>query len=228
MADDNNTQTATDTATPKKRGGTPRSRPRAPRVTVTIDRETIESSVRRDSRHCMIAEALKQAMPSMTSVTVDLASIRFTDPARRLRFVYITPRPAQIALIDFDRGVMPKPFSVVLKQPGHITRNRGPDERTPSDEARQKRRRERANERRAAAKRIYAQDDTQPFKPPRDYARQVVAAMDDPNALLGPAVALELPDGGETSTPIFVGGSPPRHRGNVQRTRVFGLKDLVR
>ena len=77
-----------------------------------VTADVIEASVRRDSSHCMIAEALKAAYPSATFVSVDLATIRFSDPATGLRYIYLTPRAAQEALIRFDQGEKPEPFRI--------------------------------------------------------------------------------------------------------------------
>lgn len=94
--------------------------PHAPRVTVDVDAATIAASIPRDSSHCMIAEAIKASIPGATRISVDLQSIRFSDPAKRLRYVYLTPRAAQVALIRFDGGHPPEPFSMRL-QGGQVT-----------------------------------------------------------------------------------------------------------
>jgi hypothetical protein len=72
----------------------------------------IESALPENSAHCMIAEGVKAAYPKARRVSVDLATIRFTDPATNTRFIYLTPRPAQLALLDFDHGDHPEPFTV--------------------------------------------------------------------------------------------------------------------
>lgn len=95
--------------------GRGQARPRAPRVTVQVTKEIIEAAEKRDSSHCMIAEAVKSAVPGATGVSVDLQTIRFTDPNRNLRYVYLTPRPAQVALVSFDQGIHTAPFSMVLR-----------------------------------------------------------------------------------------------------------------
>ena len=95
-------------------------RPRAPRLTIQITPERIEESKERDSSHCMIAEAVKAAYPGASRVSVDLQTIRFTDPQRHHRYTYLTPRTAQLSLIDFDQGDTPAPFSFVLRG-GHVT-----------------------------------------------------------------------------------------------------------
>lgn len=76
----------------------------APRPTVQVTRQIIEAAKRRDSSHCMIAEAIKLAVPNATSVAVDLQTIRWTDRERNLRYIYLTPRIGQINLVKFDQG----------------------------------------------------------------------------------------------------------------------------
>ncbi len=85
---------------------------RAPQLDFPVTAEIIEDAVPQDSAHCMIADALKAAMPEAQSVSVDLATIRFTDPKRGRRYIYLTPIPAQVALLDFDKGDKPEPFTV--------------------------------------------------------------------------------------------------------------------
>jgi hypothetical protein len=96
----------------------------SPSLTVHIDQQIIDHSMRRDSAHCMISEALRQLLPTATGLSVDLATIRLTDPAKKLRYVYLTPRQAQIALIDYDRGINPKPFAFRLHRAVQVTRGR--------------------------------------------------------------------------------------------------------
>jgi len=68
----------------------------------------------------MIAEAIKKAYPKATYVSVDLQTIRFTDPDKGLRYTYLTPRTAQQGIVQFDQGVEVEPFSVRLKN-GQVT-----------------------------------------------------------------------------------------------------------
>jgi hypothetical protein len=177
----------------------------------------------------MIAEAIHAAAPDLANVMVDIHSIRASDPKRRLRFSYATPRIAALALIDFDQGVMPEPFSFWLRRPATITRQGPrpgrPDNDTPKAQ-RLKTRAERARNARVVMDQIRAPNLDEPFKPPREYAEKVVAAMEDPEAPLGPAVMLDPPNGG---APITVGGTAPRHHGRAKliRTRKFGLRESV-
>lgn len=94
--------------------------PRAPRLVIDVSQEIITDSTERDSSHCMIAEAVKCAVPDATHVSVDLQTVRFSDPKKGLRYTYLTPRLGQVALIDFDQGEKPEPFRMRLSQ-GQVT-----------------------------------------------------------------------------------------------------------
>lgn len=88
---------------------------KAPRLTLHITKQLIESSVPEDSAHCFTAEAVRQARPEAIFVAADWATIRFSDRKAGLRYIYFTPEPIQRALFDFDSGILPKPFSVELR-----------------------------------------------------------------------------------------------------------------
>ena len=95
--------------------------PRAPQVIVEITDEVIDEAIPRDSSHCMIADALKALVPGASKVAVDLQTIRFSDLKKGLRYTYLTPRVAQVALIKFDQGLKPEPFAFRLRG-GQVTR----------------------------------------------------------------------------------------------------------
>lgn len=84
------------------------------RVTVNVTQELIDRAEKRDSSHCMIADAVRAALPEAKSVSVDLVTIRFTDPAKNQRYIYLTPLTAQQALVDLDQGRHNEPFKFVL------------------------------------------------------------------------------------------------------------------
>ena len=88
--------------------------PRAPRLKISISKAVFEQAKRADSSHCMIAEAIKASVPYAKSISVDLQTIRFSDRERRLRYVYLTPRIAQIGVIEFDQGHDIEPFDFIL------------------------------------------------------------------------------------------------------------------
>jgi N-acetyl-beta-hexosaminidase len=83
---------------------------------IEVTQEVINDSIQRDSSHCMIAEAVKQAIPDAGFVSVDLQTIRFSHKKTRKRYVFLTPRRAQVELIKFDQGIQPEPFSVQLQR----------------------------------------------------------------------------------------------------------------
>src|SRR6267154_4598986 len=94
--------------------------PRSRRVDVEVSEDVIKLSTQADSSHCMIADAVRKAVPGATGISVDLQTIRFSDPKKRMRYVYLTPRIAQVALVDFDAGQKPEPFTFRLDR-AHIT-----------------------------------------------------------------------------------------------------------
>lgn len=83
-------------------------------IKVTITPELVERATQRDSRHCMIAEALKEANPHFQQILVDLATIRWTNPRTKKRYVCLTPEKAASALIAFDQAAPIEPFSFRL------------------------------------------------------------------------------------------------------------------
>lgn len=89
-------------------------------LAVTITPEIIEQSTQRNSGHCMIAEAIRAAVPGLQAISVDLQTIRFTDRELRTRLVYLTPRQAQRALIHFDQGEPVEPFTIKLRNPHYV------------------------------------------------------------------------------------------------------------
>ncbi len=91
----------------------PERKTKMKRTEIVVTQSLIENAERRDSSHCMIAEALKEAVPNTKFVSVDLQSIRYT--ADGWRYLYLTPRKAQEALIAFDSGSHTEPFTFELR-----------------------------------------------------------------------------------------------------------------
>ena len=91
---------------------------RVPTHSIAITEEIINKACRRDSRHCMIAEAIREQIQGATFIAVDMMTIRFSVPEKGLRFSYHTPPLAQDALARFDRGIEVDPFTIKLKN-GH-------------------------------------------------------------------------------------------------------------
>lgn len=103
-------------------------RPRPPRIVVDVTKDIIDASEQRSSSHCMLAEAVRQTIEGCTGVAVDLQTIRFSDPVKGVRYVYLTPRRCQVALVMFDRGLHTDPFTFVLKG-GQVAKMASPDPR---------------------------------------------------------------------------------------------------
>jgi len=93
---------------------------KVPRIRVSVTREQIEQAKQADSGHCMIADAIKATIPDAKAVTVDLASIRWTDSRRGVRYLYLTPPSVQIALLRFDNGITPPSFHFRLNSPAQV------------------------------------------------------------------------------------------------------------
>jgi len=96
------------------------ARSKVTRVTVAVTSAQIDQAIPQDSAHCMIADAIKATVPHAKAVSVDLASIRWTDPRVGKRYLYLTPPSVQEALLLFDNGIKPPPFRFVLRSPAQI------------------------------------------------------------------------------------------------------------
>jgi hypothetical protein len=106
------------------------SRPHVHRVEVTVTDALIDKAIPSNSGHCMIAEAIKASVPHAKAVTVDLISIRWTDPREGKRYIYFTPPGAQAALLEFDNGLKPEAFRFLLRNPAQIVPS-GTESRKP-------------------------------------------------------------------------------------------------
>lgn len=116
-----------------------RNTPRGPRIWVDLTPEVIAAGIKRDSSHCMIAESIRASYPAARAIGVDLATIRFTDPPKGLRYIYITPRALQVHLVRFDQGMTIPPVRALLTH-AHVVRSRigyhqamAPDHRARKD-----------------------------------------------------------------------------------------------
>ena len=92
---------------------------------VQVTQEIIDLAVRRSSTHCMISDAVTAAIPDARNVLSDTQSIRYSNPKTGKRYVYLTPRKAMEALIAFDYGQAPEPFTLVLRNPQIVPIRRG-------------------------------------------------------------------------------------------------------
>lgn len=92
-------------------------------IRIHVDDEHIAHAQRKNSHHCMIADALKSAIPEAKFISVDLQSIRFSifDETRYreesvgTRYSYFTPTIAQHALLQFDQGKKLRGFDFTMR-----------------------------------------------------------------------------------------------------------------
>lgn len=80
-----------------------------------VTQEDIDRAMRENSHSCMIAEAIKRELPGVKHVSVDIATIRWTDAINNRRVMCLTPMQCQEGLARFDLGVPPKPFRFNLR-----------------------------------------------------------------------------------------------------------------
>jgi hypothetical protein len=76
----------------------------SPTIQVTIGQEQLDRAIKSNSGGCLIADAIKSQYPNLSSVTVDMATIRVSDRQRGERYTYLTPPAAQHVLLSFDQG----------------------------------------------------------------------------------------------------------------------------
>jgi len=91
-----------------------------PQLDVHVREKHIQQGIPRNSGYCMVSEAIKESIYDKygeipARVSTDLQTIRFTMPSRDLRYIYFTPASVQSALVKFDQGEEPDPFTFRLK-----------------------------------------------------------------------------------------------------------------
>src|SRR6267142_1471813 len=91
-----------------------------PKPTIVVTQEILDRACRANAHRCMIAEAIKEQVPHATRVNVDLRTIRWSNPEKGLRYVYMVPPIAADALIRFDKGASLRPFRFRLVN-AHVT-----------------------------------------------------------------------------------------------------------
>ncbi len=184
----------------------------SPTIRCSVSAERIADSCRRSSSHCMIAEALRETLGAEwigKTIIVDLYYAALTHRGRNLRYSYLLPRAAQLALIDFDRGVVPAPFSFELRQASKITRTKSKRKSVGS-----KNKAAYARQRYAAVRANEASEAT------------TMAAMNDPDAPLHGPVMVTRDGPGSHGVPTIVGGQLAPVS-NFAKNRRFGLRQLA-
>jgi hypothetical protein len=88
----------------------------AQKIVIEVTPDLVERATKRDSRHCMIAEAIKRKDPDRyTQVYVDLQTIRWSDRKTGKRYTALTPTVAAQLLVDFDQGKPLEPVAFAAK-----------------------------------------------------------------------------------------------------------------
>jgi hypothetical protein len=83
------------------------------RIRIDVPEDVIANACQKDSTACMVAEAIKRKYPDASRVTVDTAHIRYS--RRGKRYIFLTPMKAMAAIVMFDEGDKPKPFSFSME-----------------------------------------------------------------------------------------------------------------
>lgn len=92
-------------------------------IRIHIEQHNIDNAEKKNSHRCMIADAIKEAIPDAKFISVDLQSIRFSilDETRYreegvgVRYFYFAPTLAQVALLKFDQGKKVRPISFTMR-----------------------------------------------------------------------------------------------------------------
>lgn len=82
-------------------------------IRLQVEQHHIDNAQRKNSHCCMIADALKEALPEAKFISVDLQSIRFS--IDKVRYFYFTPTIAQHALLKFDQGIKLRPLEFTMR-----------------------------------------------------------------------------------------------------------------
>jgi hypothetical protein len=129
---------------PNHRAGRPRKPPEqfAPsvwengRAEISVLEKHFTEALAKNSSHCAIAFAIRDAVPDARHIAVDLQTIRWTNPKRGVRYCFLTPAAAQHnVIIPFDQGDREacKPVTFRMK-PAFITRSGAKRTHTPEPE----------------------------------------------------------------------------------------------
>jgi hypothetical protein len=94
---------------------------------IEVPDEIVDRAIQRDSSHCVLADAIRAAIPGASRISVDLQTIRITLDGQR--FVWLTPRAAQEAIVDYDQGIRPTIKRFRLKSP-QVTSSKSPERAT--------------------------------------------------------------------------------------------------
>ncbi len=87
------------------------------KLKVEVSAMELATAEKKDSRYCMIAEAIRRLYPELRNVQVDTQAIRVTDRVRREQLTFMTPGTVQVAIVRFDEGDAVRPFEFECREP---------------------------------------------------------------------------------------------------------------
>ena len=195
----------------------------SPTLAITITDEQHERAVKSDSGACLIADAIKHQYPHLSSVSVDMATVRVSDRKRGLRFVYLTPPEAQHVLLSFDQGWSTTTTELTIKRAVKVnTITRAKSGKGSIEQQRQTREDKRAT---LEAKQAAGEELTRGEKISLGHLQRAYEPVERPTAQ--PPVTVSNLNG--SGTPTIVGGQPivqgPAHPNLLRsRKRHFGAK----
>ena len=76
----------------------------SPELRLEITNENYERAKIAKSGSCLVADAIRQQYPRFSNLSVDAATVRFSDKERGERYIYITPPSIWEVLLAFDQG----------------------------------------------------------------------------------------------------------------------------
>src|SRR5437879_3376311 len=88
---------------------------------IQVTQDDIDKSCRADAGACMNVRAIKRQISEAKNIHVDIATTRWTNKYTGDRYTFLTPGPAQKAIIPYDLGLKMPPYSFYLKQLIQIT-----------------------------------------------------------------------------------------------------------
>jgi hypothetical protein len=101
------------------------------RAEISVEQKHLDEALRANSSHCAIAMAIKDAVPDARHISVDLQTIRWTNPKKGVRYCFLTPAVAQHGvIIPFDSGLECKPVTFRMK-PAFVCKSGAKRRHTP-------------------------------------------------------------------------------------------------
>lgn len=87
------------------------------RITVNLTQSDIDKALKNHSSRCVVATAIKRAVPNAKRVEVDMQTIRWSaedEEGNNERVVYVTPMSVMDYIVAFDAGDELLPFNFYL------------------------------------------------------------------------------------------------------------------